>query len=837
MPRSVGCERDAGATVSIVRCEHTANAPAPRVQGATDAGRRAPALTLTTPWSYSGSTANPHLAMHRPSFTVSGMHVTRLEDPRLLTGSGRFAQDWNAPDQLHGHFLRSDRAHAEIVRIDAEAARNQPGVRLILTGEDALRAGYVRPPNFMKGTGTGGMAPRIPDRPVLAHGKVRFVGDPVAFVVAESADIAHDAALLIRVEYRDLPCVVAADRALAAGAPQLHDAIPGNLCFETEAGDRAAVAAAFAQAAHVTRLSMHSTRVVPNPMEPRACLVRFDPAAESYTLNVPVQGVEMMRRQLAGYTGVSPERIHAVAQDVGGGFGSRSMGYPEYCCAMMAARATGRPVKWVSSRTEGLLSDTHGRSNMIAGALALDRDGRFLALSLDWICDVGAYSTPVNAIAPMANGKLCMTGAYRIPALHSRWRIAYTNAAPIGNYRGAGRPDIAYAVERLVGQAAVELGIDATEIRRRNLIAAQAMPYTTPTGSIYENADFLKLMETALAAADWDGFPARRAQSERRGLLRGRGLSTVIENTSPGNFPRDELALDVDRDGAIVVTTLGHSQGQAHETTLAMIVARTLGIGAEQVRIRQAHHATPLFGNHTGGSRTMVGPGSLCHLAARELIERGKRLAGDRLGVEPSQVTYAAGSFGTQATPARISIAELARAAPIEIVASGSFGYTFPSDCHAAEVEVDPETGKVAVVSYVAADDCGVAVNPLVVEGQVHGAVAQGAGQVFGEHAIYDPQDGQMLTASFLDYFMPRAGLLPAIREIDCPTPSQVSPLGAKGMGESGCTASLPALVEAVMDALRPLGVEPLEMPLTPLKIWMAIQAARARKGVARRTS
>ena len=755
------------------------------------------------------------------------MRVTRLEDPRLLTGRGRFAQDWNAPDALHGCFLRSDRAHAVIRAIDVRSARGHPGVHLVLTGEDAVKAGYVRPVNFMKGTGKDGMSPRIPDRPVLAHGKVRFVGDPVAFVVAATADVAHDAAQLIRVEYDDLPCVVEADRALATDAPQLHAAIPGNLCFETDAGDLAAVESAFARAAHVTRLAMHSTRVVPNPMEPRACLVRFDAGTESYTLNVPVQGVEMMRRQIAGYTGVAPERIHAVAQDVGGGFGSRSMGYPEYCCAMLAARMTGRPVKWVSSRTEGLLCDTHGRSNMITGALALDREGRFLALKLDWICDVGAYSTPVNAIAPMANGKLCMTGAYRIPALYSRWRIAYTNAAPIGNYRGAGRPDIAYAVERLVGQAAVELAIDPIELRRRNLIPAQAMPYTTPTGSIYENADFLALMNRALEAADWNGFALRRAASERRGMLRGRGLSTVIENTSPGNFPRDELALDVGADGEIVVTTLGHSQGQAHETTLAMIAARELGIGAEQVRIRQQHRPTPLVGNHTGGSRTMVGPGSLCHLAARELIERGRRLAADRLGVEPSQVAYAGGTFGTAESSARVSIAELARETPIEIVASGSFGLTFPNDCHVVEVEIDPETGRTTIVSYVAADDCGVVLNPLVVEGQIHGAVAQGAGQVFGEHAVYDATSGQMLTATFLDYFMPRAGLLPPIRELDCPTPSKVSPLGAKGMGESGCTASIPALVEAVMDALRPLGVAPLEMPLTPLKVWKAIQAAK----------
>jgi carbon-monoxide dehydrogenase large subunit len=774
--------------------------------------------------------------MNKPAFNVEGLRVTRMEDARLLTGRGRFAADWSSPQQLHGSFLRSDRAHARIVAIDVAAARAAPGVRLVLTGADAIEAGYVRPLSFIRGTGKNGMQARIPDRPVLAHGKVRFVGDPVAFVVADSAESAADAAQLIRVDYADENVVVAADAALADGAPLLHDSIPGNLCFETEAGDLAAVEAAFARAAHVTRLNMHSTRVVPNPMEPRACLVAFDPATESYTLNVPVQGVEMMRRQLAGYTGLAPEKIKAVARDVGGGFGSRSMGYPEYCCAMIAARRTGRPVKWISSRTEALLSDTHGRSNLISGELALDRDGRFLALKLDWIADVGAYSTPPNAIAPMANGKLCMTGAYRIPALYGRWRVAYTNAAPIGNYRGAGRPDIAYAVERLVGQAAVEMGIDPVEIRRRNLIEAAAMPFTTATGSTYENADFLGMMGKALELSDWHGFAARRADSARRGLLRGRGLSTVIENTSPGNFPRDELALEVDRDGAISVTTLGHSQGQAHETTLALIVARELGIAPEQIRVRQEHREKTLTGNHTGGSRTMVGPGSLCFLGARELIERGKRMAADRLNVEPSQIAYAAGYFGTAESSARVSIADLARSAPIEIIASGSFGYTFPNDCHVVEVEVDPETGKVAIVSYIAVDDCGVVINPIVVEGQLHGAVAQGVGQVLGEHAVYEEHTGQMLTATFLDYFMPRAGLIPFIREADHPTASQVSPLGAKGMGESGCTASIPALVEAVMDALRPLGVVPLEMPLTPLKIWQALQTARERRPAGRRS-
>lgn len=768
--------------------------------------------------------------MEKPDFLVDGMHVTRLEDARLLTGHGRFAADWQSPGERYGAFLRSDRAHARIVSVDTRAARGSPGVVLVLTGEDAIRAGQIRPVNFMKGTGTNGMTPLIPERPTLAHGRVRFVGEPVAFVLADTADAAHDAAQTIRIEYEDLPCVIGQDRALTPGAPQLHEGISGNLCFETEAGDPAAVARAVANAAHVTRLTVESTRVVPNPMEPRACLIRFDAATQSYTVHSPCQGVEMMRRQLAGYTGVAPERINVVAQDVGGGFGSRSMGYPEYCVAMLAARLSGCPVKWVSSRTEGLLSDTHGRANLITGELALDASGRFLALRLDWIADVGAYSTPVNAIGPMGNGRICMTGAYRIPALYTRWRVAYTNTAPIGNYRGAGRPDIAYIVERLVGQAATELGLDPIEIRRRNLLPADVFPYTTPTGSTYENADFLGMLDKALAIADWSGFEARRAASEQRGKLRGRGLSTVIENTSGGNFPHDELVLELSGDGRIAVYTIGHSQGQAHQTTLAMIVARELGIPAEHVDVRQQHRAIPLSGNHTGGSRTMIGPGSLCFLAARELIERGKRRAADALGVEPSQVSYARGVFAASESPREITLAETARETTIEILIRGSFGFTFPNDCHITEVEVDPDTGKVDIVAYVAVEDCGNVINPMVVEGQLHGALAQGAGQVFGEHARYDAASGQMLAATFLDYFMPRAGMLPPIRESMHGTPSRVGPLGAKGMGESGCTASIPALVEAVMDALRPLGVKPLDMPLSPLKIWTAIDTARRTK-------
>src|SRR5450759_1389446 len=765
--------------------------------------------------------------MNRQFFEVDGVRVSRLEDLRLVTGCGKYASDWDSPGQLYGYFLRSDRAHARIVSLHVEAARKHPGVHGVVTGEDAVRAGYVQPVSFFNLTGKNGMRARVPQRPVLAHGRVRFVGEPVALIVAESVHSAQDACALIEVQYEDLPCAVDPEEALAPSAPQLHENVPGNMSFECEAGDAAAVEAAFAEAAHVTRLKLMSTRVVPSPMEPRACLVTFEQRTERYTVHACVQGANMLRMQLAGYTRVPEDRIEVIARDVGGGFGSRSMGYPEYCAVMMAARTTGRPVKWVSTRSEAFLSDTHGRSSVMSGELALDRGGKFLAMRFDWVADVGAYTTPPGAIATIRNPIICLTGAYRIPALYGRWRVSFTNAAPIGNYRGAGRPDIAYAIERLVSQAAAELDVDAAELRKRNFIPPAAFPYKTPTGSTYENADFPGLLEKALKASDWSGYSARRAASEKAGKLRGRGISTVIENTNAGMVAKDQIALEVDSDGRVTVHSVAHSQGQGHETTLAMLVAKALEIPVERVIVRQGVDEPPLVGNHTGGSRNTVGPGSICYVTALKLIEHAKSLVAEQLGVEPSQVDYASGKFHCSEPEKTLTLAEVANKKHISIVGEGSFGSTFPNDCHITEVEIDPDTGLTTIISYVAVDDFGVVINEAIVEGQLHGAVVQGAGQVFGEHAIYDRDSGTLLTGSFVEYYMQRAGLIREICMIAHPTPSRVSPLGVKGMGEAGCAASLPALANAVMDALRPFGIEHLDMPLTPAKIWSAIHQSK----------
>lgn len=761
---------------------------------------------------------------------VDGAHVSRREDLRLIRGAGKYASDWNLPGQLHAHFLRADRGHARIVSVNAEHALTHPGVVRVYTGADAVRAGFVKPMTMLSFKGKGGMEVRLPQRPALAHERVRCVGEPVAMVIAESALAAQDAAELIEVEYEDLPVVIDPEAALAPDAPQLHDNVPGNMPFEFEAGDAAATDAAFAKAAHVTRLKLEVTRVAPNPMEPRACLAAYDTGADRYTVHVHVQGVNMMRKQLAAYMGLPEDQVRVMARDVGGAFGQRSLAYPEYCMQLLAAKELGRPVKWVSTRSEGFATDSHGRANFVAGELALDKRGRFTAMRLDWIAEMGAYLTPTGPVSHLRNPSTCMTGVYRIPALYGRWRTVLTNTNPIAAYRGAGRPDIAYVVERLVTQAAAEIGVDEAKLRRKNFIPPEAFPYKTPTGSTYEGADLPGVLDKALALGDWKGFARRRRKTEKAGKLRGIGMSTVIENTGAGLFSKDTVAIDVASDGTITVYSVSHSQGQGHETSFAQVVAETLGVDFERVRLRQGDEDRPLYGNHTGGSRSMVGAGSACHLAAKKVIEEGKALAALELGVEPSQVEYANGAFRSSESQRGVTLADLAKSKTFSVQAEGSFGSTFPNGCHIAEVEVDPATGVTEIVSYITVDDCGRVINHTIVEGQMHGGVAQGAGQVFGEHVVYDRDTGQLMTGSFADYYMPRAGLVRGIRMEEHPTPSKVSPLGVKGMGESGCTASLAALTGAALSALRPLGIAHLDMPLTPAKVWSAIQTAKAKQ-------
>src|SRR5687767_2577791 len=749
----------------------------------------------------------------------------RVEDVRLITGAGCYASDWKEPGQLYAHFVRSDRAHAEIVSVNTKAAAAAKGVKGVFTGEDAVKAGYIKAPHTMQFAGKNGMKAQGPDRPVLAHGKVRFVGEAVALVVADTAGAAADAADLVEVEYRELKSVTDAEAALEPGAPQLADNVPGNLAWEAEIGDRKSVDDAFAKAAHITKAKVISTRVTASPMEPRACLVAYDKASDSYRIHSPMQGIGTIRSQLAAYTKVPAEKLIFEVGDVGGGFGQRSGAYPEYAALMIASKALGAPVKWTGTRTEGFLTDTHGRNMIAHGQLALDKDGKFLAMRIDWIMDLGAYLSP-GAQGHFRNTNNCMTGVYAIPALHATYRIPITNTTPIGAYRGAGRPDIAFAVEYLVDHAAAEIGMDPSELRRKNFIPPNAFPYTSPTGGSYEIADLPGVLEKALELADWKGFPDRRAKSKKAGKLRGIGISTVIENTGVGNAPADEIEIQLDASGTVTAFTVAKSQGQSHETTFAQIIANVLQIPLEKVKLAQCPPGTKLKGNGTGGSRSTVGAGSVCHLASLKLIEEGKALAALELGVEPSQVSYANGEFKSDQSDRTVKLPDIAKAKPLIVMGDGKFGSTYPNGCHIAEVEVDPDTGVTEVVSYCAVDDIGVVINHAIAEGQLHGGIVQGAGQVFGEKITYDPKTGQSLTASFMDYYMPRAGLIPEVRSEEHPTQSKVSPLGVKGVGESGCTASIPVLVGAVLDAVRPLGIKSLDMPLTPAKVWRAINGA-----------
>lgn len=758
--------------------------------------------------------------------------TVRREDFRLIIGGGRYTADWNLPDQLHAVFLRADRAHAEIVRLDAARALAQPGVVAVLTGEDARVAGFKSLPNVVSYPGKDGQQLKKPHHPVLALERVRYVGEPVAMIVAQTAAIAEDARELIEIEYRELPAFADFDSAVREGAPLLHADVPGNLAFEYESGDAQAVAAAFARAKYVSTVTAESQRLVGNALEPRACLVAFDAASGRYTLHVPLQGAGTMRGQLLQVTGLDKEKIVLVAQDVGGSFGVRGAAYPEYFAAMMAARKLGRPVKWVATRSEVFASDFHGRALSLTGELALDADGKFLAIRFDDRANLGAYGGAFGSFIATRNLTVTIGGVYRIPAVYGRTRLAYTNTVPVSAYRGAGRPDIAYAIERLVDYAAHEHGFDPIELRRKNLIPREAMPYKTPNAGIYDSGDFAAVMDDALQRADRAGFPARREQSARAGRLRGIGIATYLEAGGGGAAPKDQVAVEFDAHGAMTLYAVTQSSGQGHETIYPQIVAAALGIGTAGIRFHPRPPAADLVGNGTGGSRGVLGTGSAFRVLGEKLIEIARPHAAAALGVAESELRYSEGAF--HAGDRSLGFRELARRLagpvphPLDTVAEGTYGTTYPNGCHIAEVEIDPDTGAATIARYTAVDDLGNVINPTLVEGQVHGGVMQGAGQVFGEHAVYDPATAQLLTGSFADYVMPRAGWLRHIEVHDHPVPTPTNALGAKGVGEAGCSGSLPALVNATIDALRPLGITHLDMPFTAARLWQAIRRAPA---------
>ena len=759
----------------------------------------------------------------------------RLEDDRMLTGRGRYVSDWTLPRQAYGHFIRSDHPHAKIVSVQKEDALQCQGVIAVITGADLVQAGLKPIPAAAPFKWQDGSDQRLAQRLSLAHEVVRHVGEPVALIVAETAAQAQDAAEAVVVEYEDLPAVTTAEQAMRAGAPQLHPGAPGNLVLDFVGGDEAATNAAFARAAKVVKLDAYHSRVIGNPMEPRAAMGSYDAAKDLYFLHATTQGVGPMRGQLSAVLGVPPEKIRVVAEEVGGGFGVRFNAYPEYGALLHAAKKLGRPVKWVGTRSEVFLGDEQARDIVHTAEMALDANGRILGMRFDYLSNMGAYVVFTGAVVNTLGLVNVNCGVYDVQAVHVRGRLVLTNTVPTAAYRGAGRPVASYAIERLVDEAARELRLDPAEFRRRNMIPPARMPYKLVGGFEYDSGDFEAVMNKALSASHWKSFDERKARSLAQGKLRGRGVATYIEMTAPGGFaPHDQALINWEPDGSVTLRTASHNHGQGHETTFAQIVSRVLGVPVSRIRLRTSEPEYNLVANPTGGSRTLHGLGSAMHWASQEIVKTGMNLAADHLESAVQDIEFERGTYGIKGTDRKVRIEELAKIHPgkldLDFTGRPKVGATFPNGCHIAEVEIDPETGECDIVSYVACDDVGNIINHQIVEGQMQGGVTQGAGHIFLEQGVYDSA-GRLLTGSFMDYAMPRAGLVGGLTVTDHAVPTGTNPLGAKGVGEGGVTGSMPALMNAVMDALHSAGVRHFDMPASPRRVWQALQATRTSAG------
>jgi carbon-monoxide dehydrogenase large subunit len=768
-----------------------------------------------------------------------GQAVRRKEDQRFLTGAGRYVSDINLANQAHLHILRSPHAHARLRGIDVAAARAAPGVLEIVTGDELAAAGLGTLPCLVALTNVDGTTSASPPYPLLASGRVRHVGEGVAAIVAQTPEQARDAADLILCDYEALPATVDTAGALDPAAPQVWDDVPGNLCFHWEAGDRKATDAAFARAAHVTRIAVVNNRVVVNAMEPRGSVGSYDRGTRRYTLHTVNQGPHMHRSVIAGILGIPENELRIVTPDVGGGFGMKAIVYADQVLTLWLSRRVGRPVKWVSERAEAFLCDTQGRDNVTEVELALDHDARFLGLRVSTVANLGAYLSTLAPAVP-TGGTAMLAGLYRTPAIHAAIKGVFTHTVPVDAYRGAGRPEASYALERVVDTAARELGLDAAEIRRRNLIPSDAMPYTSPLSVVYDGGAFLENLAEATRAADWDGFAGRRQEAAARGRLRGLGLANYVEVT--GWVPGDTTRIRFDPSGTVTLIVGSVSNGQGHETSYAQLLAEKLGVAFDSVRVIEGDtDSIAEMSSGNGGSHFLQIGGPSLLGAADKIIARGKLIAAHLLEASDRDIEFAAGVFRVAGTDRTRTIVEVAKAAlnpealppSLEPGLDESFFYrresnAYPNGCHICEVEIDPETGAVEVVRYTAVDDFGRILNPLLVAGQVQGGVAQGIGQALLERTVYEPATGQLLTGSFMDYAMPRAENLPAIEVSFNEVPCRTNPLGVKGCGEAGAVGACPAVINAVVDALAPLGVRSIDMPATPERVWRAIAAARA---------
>ena len=778
------------------------------------------------------------------SMSPIGKPLVRREDQRFLTGAGQYTDDITLHGQTAGVFLRSPHAHARIKSINLEAAKKAPGVVAIFTGQDLADAKIGGLPCGWLINNKDGSPMKEPPHPALAQGKVRYVGDQVALIVAETAWQGKDAAELIEVDYEVLPAV--ADTATATQSASLvHDDVPGNVCYDWGHGDKAAVDAAFATAAHVTKLEFTNNRLIPNAMEPRAAIASYTKHDDSYTLHVANQNPHVERLLMCAFVlGLPESKVRVIAPDVGGGFGSKIFLYAEDTALVWASKRVGRPIKWTAERSESFLSDAHGRDHVSVAELAMDANGKFLALRVGTIANMGAYLSTFASAVPTILYATLLAGQYATPAIYAEVKAVFTNTAPVDAYRGAGRPEATYLVERIVEQAAREMKIDPVEIRRRNFI--KTFPYATPVGLTYDVGDYDATLTKAVALADVAGFAARKADSAKKGKLRGLGYSCYIEacGIAPSNiagalgaraglFEAGEVR--VHPTGTVTVFTGSHSHGQGHETTFAQVVAGKLGIPVENVEIVHGDTGRVLFGMGTYGSRSLSVGGTAIIKAVDKIIAKGKKIAAHLLEAADTDIVFENGEFKVAGTDKKIPFAQVSLTAyvphnyPLDKLEPGlnenafydPANFTFPAGSYVCEVEVDPGTGEVEICAFTAVDDFGNIVNPMIVEGQVHGGIAQGIGQALLEACVYDKESGQLLSGSYMDYAMPRADDLPSFKVDTCSTPCSHNPLGVKGCGEAGAIGSPPALINAITDAL---GVRDLAMPATRERVWQAAQ-------------
>jgi carbon-monoxide dehydrogenase large subunit len=773
----------------------------------------------------------------RSDIAAIGEPLLRSEDPRLLRGEGRYTDDLHLPNQAHCVMLRSRNGHGVIRSINTDAARAMPGVLAVYTGADLAAYGPLKSSLPFKSRDGSDM--RHTGRPALTTDKVRFVGDPIACVIAETVNQGRDATEAIEVEIDPLPAVTDPPTAVASGAPQLYDDAPGNLALDFHYGDAEKVAAAFAAAAHVAKVQLVNSRVVVNTLEPRAALGAFDAASGRFTLHAGSQGVMGMRAQLAFVLGAPPDKVHVLTGNVGGSFGMKAAVYPEYVCVLHAARALGRPVKWTDDRSGSFLSDNHGRDHLQTAELALDAEGHFLALRLTGFANLGAYMGTMAPQPPTLNTVRNAASLYRTPLIEVSTRCVFTNTTFVNPYRGAGRPEGNYFMERVIDVAAAETGIDRVTLRKRNQITPRELPYAAASAQTYDSGDFPAVLKQALERADWKGFAARKREAKKRGRVRGIGLGCYLEVTAPANKEMGGVRFEPDGSVTIVTGTLDYGQG--HATPFAQVLSQKLGIPFDRIRLLQGDSDQLLAGGGTGGSRSMMNSGGAIVEAAAKVVEQGKVIASHVLETAVADIEFADGRFTVAGTDRAIGIMELAdrlragaklppdspQSLDVSHVSNGQPA-AYPNGCHVAEVEVDPQTGVIEVVKYTSVNDFGTVINPMLVEGQIHGGVLQGIGQAMLERTVYDAE-GQFLTGSYMDYCLPRAVDAPPFETVHHPVPAKTNPLGVKGCGEAGCAGALTSVMNAIADALSEYGIRHIDMPATPEKVWQAIRGAGAK--------